>query len=114
MALVILLIFFVLTFTLLRPWLQGFLAGTPVSIMALIGMRLRRIDVQTVMRSLLLARHSSVQLSHHDLQRAYLRGVDLEKVTLAYIHASQRGLGETFEDLVNLELQGRLAEKLEV
>jgi uncharacterized protein YqfA (UPF0365 family) len=109
LALFVLLFVFVVTFSLLRPWMQGFLSGAPVSIIELIGMRLRRVDVQSVMRNLILARQSGVELTHVDLQRAFLRGVDLEKVTLAYIQAQKEGTGETFEDLVDARQRGRLS-----
>jgi uncharacterized protein YqfA (UPF0365 family) len=109
LALVFLLFVFVVTFSLLRPWMQGFLSGAPVSIIELIGMRLRRIDVQAVMRNLIVARQSGVDLKHIDLQRAWLRGVDLDKVTLAYIQAQKEGTGETFDDLVDARQRGRLS-----
>jgi len=89
--------------------MQGFLSGAPVSIIELIGMRLRRIDVQAVMRNLIVARQSGVDLKHIDLQRAWLRGVDLDKVTLAYIQAQKEGTGETFDDLVDARQRGRLS-----
>jgi hypothetical protein len=46
------------------------------------------------------------------MERAYLQGVDLEKVTLAYIRSKSENLGFTFEELVKAELDFRLREKL--
>lgn len=113
-AIVFALLAFMAMMMLFKPWLQGFLSGAPIPIFALIGMRLRRIDVSAVMRSLILAKQSGVELSHLDLQRAYLRGVDLEKITLAHIAAHKRRLGTSFEELVELELSDRLKDRLEV
>jgi uncharacterized protein YqfA (UPF0365 family) len=99
--------------SLFRPWLQAFMAGAQVSLIDILGMRFRRIDPQVVIRSLILARQSGVEVSSLDLQRAYLRGVDLEKVTLAHIQAQKRDLGTTFDELVELELHDRLAKLLQ-
>jgi uncharacterized protein YqfA (UPF0365 family) len=112
LALIVALFLFVLMLTLFRPWLQGLMSGAGVSVLELIGMRMRRINVPAVMSSLILAKQSGVELSHIDLQRADLRGVDLEKLTLAFIETHKQDLGVTFDDLVELELRGRLAEKL--
>jgi uncharacterized protein YqfA (UPF0365 family) len=112
LSLIFILLLFVAMLTLFRPWFQGLMAGAPVSVLELLGMRLRRINVPAVMRSLILARQSGVDVSHIDLQRAALRGVDLEKVTLSFIQAHRQNLGVTFEELVDVELRGRLAEKL--
>ena len=46
------------------------------------------------------------------LHSAYLQGVDLEKLTLAMIHAKKQGMETTFEELVAADLEDRLAEKL--
>lgn len=109
---VVVLTVFFLVLGLLRLWLQGILAGVNVPVIQLIAMKLRKIDAAQVMKCLILARHSGVTLSSDELQRAYLRGVDLEKLTLAHIEANKQQLGASFEELVESELQNRLAEKL--
>ena len=110
--LVMALLMFLAFTSLLRIWLQGILAGVRITIIDLLAMRLRRIDTHAVMKSLILATQSGVPISHVELQRAYLRGVDLEKITLAYLQAQKRSQGVTFEELVELDLQDRLAAKL--
>src|SRR5690349_21628681 len=111
-----LLAFFLVTFFLMLslfvPWLQGFLTGANVPLLALVGMKLRKTNVSQVMKYLILARQSGVPLTWRELERAYLRGVDLEKITLAHIESQKQQLGLSFEELVELELKDRLAEKL--
>ena len=46
------------------------------------------------------------------MEGAYLQGVDLEKITLALIHAKREGIEVTFQDLVQADLEDRLHEKL--
>lgn len=103
---------FVLFLGLLRPWLQAILSGAPISILDLVGMRLRRMDVNAVVRALIMARQTGVELTSRQVQRASLQGVDLDKITLAYIESQRRKMGTTFEELVELDLQDRLAELL--
>ena len=104
-------VFIAAAFT-LRPWLQAFLSGTPISVFQIIGMRFRKTNVNAVVRNLILAKQAGVSLSCVDLERAYLQGCDVEKLTLAMIEANKRGLDITFQDAVEADLHGRLQEKL--
>ena len=106
-----LVVFFVML-SLFVPWVQAFVSGAPVPLIALIGMKLRKIDVSLVLKCLILARQSGVPLTIYELQQAYLRGVDLEKLTLAHVESQKQQLGLSFEELVELDLKDRLAEKL--
>lgn len=112
LGLVVILAVLLLMLRLFRLWLQGVLAGVNLPVLQLIAMKLRKIDAACVMKCLILARHSGAELSSDELQRAYLRGVDLEKLTLAHIEATKQQLHTSFEELVECELQSRLAEKL--
>ncbi len=104
--------FAVIMLSAFRPWLQAFMSGTPVSVMDILGMRLRRTDVSQVVQTLIMARQAGIALQCQQVEKAYLQGVDLEKVTLAMIEAKKLRQDLTFEDLVDAELAGRLAEKL--
>ena len=96
----------------MAPWLQAVLSGAPVSVFSIIGMRLRRIPVRTVLRFLIMARQAGVSISCLEMESAYLQGVDLEKVTLAMIHAEREGKDMQFRELVEADLEDRLTEKL--
>ena len=84
----------------------------PVSVFSIIGMRLRRIPIGTVLRFLIMARHAGVDISCREMESACLQGVDREKVTLAMIHAKREGKDIPLQDLVEADLEDRLAEKL--
>lgn len=94
------------------PWLQAFLAGVPISLIQIVGMRLRKVDVRVVIRSLIMATQAGVPVPSIEMERAYLQGVDLEKITLALIHANREGKQVTFQELVEVDLEDRLHEKL--
>jgi uncharacterized protein YqfA (UPF0365 family) len=96
------------------PWMRAYMSGTPITIFDILGMRFRRIDVKAVLKALIMARQAGVALSCRQMQRAYLLGVDLEKLTLAMIHAKKEGMEVTFEELVESDLEDRLAEKLKL
>lgn len=93
-------------------WLQAFLTGVRLSSLDILGMRLRRTNVQAVVRQLIMARQAGAEVSPREMEAAYHQGVDLEKVTLAHIQATKDRLEFRFQNLVDAELQGRLAEKL--
>lgn len=94
------------------PWMQAFLSGVPVSVLELVGMRLRKTDAKAVVRFLIMARQAGVEISSREMESAYLAGVDLEKVTLAMIQANRQNQEVAFQELVDADLEGRLAEKL--
>lgn len=96
------------------PWLQAFMAGAPVSVLQIVGMRLRKVDVRVVIRSLIMATQAGVPVDSREMESAYLQGVDLEKITLAMIHAKREGMEVTFQDLVQADLDDRLHVKLGV
>ena len=47
------------------------------------------------------------------MEKAWVQGVDLEKVTLAIIQANRENMGITFQELVDAELENRLADMLD-
>ena len=94
------------------PWLQAFMAGVPISVIRIVGMRLRKVDVRVVIRSLIMVTQAGVPVSCTEMERAYLQGVDLEKITLAMIQANREGKKVAFQELVEADLENRLREKL--
>jgi uncharacterized protein YqfA (UPF0365 family) len=78
MMIFVMLVFMAFAFTFL-PWLQAYMSGTPVSVFSIIGMRLRRISVRTVVRFLIMARQAGVNISCHEMESAYCRVWTLRK-----------------------------------
>ena len=111
MLLFALAVFIVAAFT-FRLWLQAMMSGVPISVFQIIGMRFRKTNPNVVVRNLIAARQAGLSLSCVELERAYLQGCDVEKLTLAMIEANKRGMNITFQDAVDAELHGRLQEKM--
>lgn len=114
-AFVILILLFVQFFfflRILRLWLRAALAGTPVSLVTILSMRFRKTDARVIIDALIATNQAGCPVSCAELERAYLTGVDLDKVVLAYITAKKRDLDLSFEEVADADRESRLAEML--
>lgn len=107
------LICFVFYVKLASTWFRAMLAGTPVMIIDLIRMRLRGTDYKAVVAALIRARQGDVVVYPGEMERAWTLGVDLEKVTLALMQAKKRTMDVTFDEIVDAEVENRLARLLD-
>ncbi len=103
----------VLMIWMLRPWVKAFTSGTPISVFQIIGMRFRKVDLGLVLDQGIAANQAGFPVSWNDLESAYLQGVDLERLTTAYIAAQKRELGFTFQELVDADRDDRLEKLLQ-
>ncbi len=83
-----LLVFFAMMFA--RPWLQAFISGHPISMISIIGMRLRRISPSRIIPHGIAAAHAGYPIKWAELESACIQGVDMEKVVTAYLTAGKR------------------------
>jgi uncharacterized protein YqfA (UPF0365 family) len=111
-VLVICLCMFVVFASIFRIWLQAFMAGVHISLPEILGMKFRKVDPNTVVRTAIMVNQAGTPVPSVELERAYLQGVDIEKVALAFIDTQKRGKKVSFQDLVDAELHQRLEEKL--
>ena len=93
------------TLWLLLPAIRISRSGLPVTVGDAIGMRLRRVNIATVLGALRLAQEAQVEVPLPEIERAALRGVDPEKAMRAFIEARRRGMGASFDDVVRLEAE---------
>ena len=112
MIMIVFIAMFLVFATTFAPWLQAFMSGTPVSLFSIIGMRFRKVPVKTVVIHLIMAKQAGVSISCNEMETAYLQGVDIEKITLAMIHAHREGGQFTFQELVDADLADKLDEKV--
>lgn len=95
-----------------RPWIQAYTSGCPVSVLQILTMKMRRVDAQQVIRCAVLAKQAGCHVAWRDLESAFLQGVDLEKVTLAYVESRRSDKEWKSSDLVDAERRMRLADML--
>ena len=112
LLMVLLLLVALMAIAFFRPWLQALTSGCSVTVMQLLGMKMRRVDVQQVIRCAVLAKQAGYDVAWKDLESAYLQRVDLEKVTLAYVESRKNDKDWKFSDLVDAERRMRLEEML--
>lgn len=97
----------------LRPWLRATIAGAQFTVFEIIGMKLRGVDVDAIVAAMVMAQQYEVEVHQVDLQRAYKAGIDVEKLTFAWIAAQRRQMPITFEQLVVMYQEERLGDLLE-
>jgi uncharacterized protein YqfA (UPF0365 family) len=85
-------------------WFTAFLTGVPVKLSQIIGMRFRKVDPRTVVRTLIMTKQAGIELSCEELERAYLQGADLHRIAMALIRATREGRDFTFQELVDADL----------
>jgi uncharacterized protein YqfA (UPF0365 family) len=100
----------VLSLWALRSWLRATAAGTQLTIFEVIGMKLRRVDVDAVIGATLIAQQGEVDVHQVDLQRAYLAGLDIERVTFDYVQAKRNQPEVTFEQFISMARENQLGE----
>ncbi|NLC32699.1 MAG: flotillin-like protein FloA [Clostridiales bacterium] len=88
-------------------WIRARASGVPISILALIGMRLRRISPQLILDALITATKAGLDINVNQLERHFLAGGNIERVVKALISAQQAGIKLTFEQACAIDLAGR-------
>jgi len=91
-----------------RLWLQAFMSNAGVSILDLIGMRLRKVDATTVVLcKIQLVKSGLHDISTNDLESHYLAGGRVPNVTRAMIAAQRAVIDLDFKKACAIDLAGR-------
>jgi uncharacterized protein YqfA (UPF0365 family) len=88
-------------------WIRTIAAGVPLSMMALIRMRLIGIQPGVIVTNLVRARKAGLDLTVDQMQSHYLAGGNVEKVTLAMIAAQRAEIPLTWQRASAIDLAGR-------
>ena len=113
-VLLVLLALLLIFMSFFRHWMRAFLSGAPISLFQLLGMSMRKVNPAKVLPHGIAATQSGHPIGWVELERAYLQGTDLEKVTTACITSQEQGKGFTFQELVVADRESRLAEMLKL
>lgn len=91
-----------------RLWLQAFMSNAEVSILDLIGMRLRKVDATTVVLcKIQLVKSGLHDITTNDLESHYLAGGRVPNVTRAMIAAQRAVIDLDFKKACAIDLAGR-------
>ncbi len=88
-------------------WIRTIAAGVPLSITALIRMRLIGIKPGVIVTNLVRARKAGLPLTVDQMQSHYLAGGNVEAVTLAMIAAQRAQIPLVWERAAAIDLAGR-------
>ena len=108
---VLLLVLFIVVFPFLYffgIWLRALASRVPVSVLNLIGMKLRKIPPHLIVEALIRLRKAGLDyVSTDDLEAHYLAGGDILSVSNALIAANKAGIELIFKRAAAIDLAGR-------
>ena len=105
LAIVVISVF--LSFVPIGLWISALAAGVNISIFTLIGMRLRHVKPDRIVRPLIKVRKAGLNISINQLESHYLSGGRVDNVVDALIAAQRADMDLTFEKAAAIDLAGR-------
>jgi uncharacterized protein YqfA (UPF0365 family) len=105
--LIVVAVLILLNFVPIGLWISALAAGVQVSIVTLIGMRLRRVPPSRIIMPLIKALKAGIDVSIDKLEAHYLAGGNVDRVIDALIAAHRAEIALTFERAAAIDLAGR-------
>jgi len=106
-GLLIVFLFLLFSFIPIGLWISAAAAGVKVSILTLVGMRLRRVIPSRVINPLIKAEKAGLSLPINKLEAHYLAGGNVDRVVNALIAAQRADIALEFEKAAAIDLAGR-------
>ena len=97
----------ILSFVPVGLWISAIAAGVRVSIVTLIGMRLRRVPPSQIILPLIKAEKAGLETGIDKLEAHYLAGGNVDRVVDALVAAHRAQIHLTFERAAAIDLAGR-------
>lgn len=88
-------------------WISALAAGVRISIITLVGMRLRRVAPSKIVNPLIKANKAGLDLNVNNLEGHHLAGGNVDRVVNALIAAQRAGIDLGFERAAAIDLAGR-------
>ncbi len=88
-------------------WIQALTAGARVSLIQLVGMKLRRVDPRIIVTSRIQAVKAGIDISSDELETHYLAGGRVRSVVNALVAADRAKMNLSFDDACAIDLAGR-------
>jgi uncharacterized protein YqfA (UPF0365 family) len=99
--------FLVIFFSFVRLWIQCLLTGAKISILDLIGMKLRNVDYGMIVRQKIALVQAGVKVSTQDMEAHYLARGNVPKTAAAVIAAHKAGMDLPWARAAAIDLAGR-------
>ena len=91
----------------IKTWFIALVSGAHVSMTRLIGMKMRRIPVATIIDAYIMAKKAGIKVDVVSLETHHLAGGDVRKVINALISAHSAKIDLSLEDAKAIDLAGR-------
>lgn len=107
LGLILLLVIFFLILVPIRLWIAAIASGVKISIIQLIGMRLRRVAPIMIVLPMIKATKAGIPAQVNQLEAHYLAGGNVDNVINALIAAQRAEMALSFEMASAIDLAGR-------
>jgi uncharacterized protein YqfA (UPF0365 family) len=107
---VICIIFFIILFSKVIPipfWIAALLSGVRIGLFSLIGMRLRKVPPEVILRALIQAKKAGLNINSDALETHYLAKGNVIRVVNALIAAEKANIPLTLQKATAIDLAGR-------
>ena len=104
---VVLLLILFFYFIPVQLWITALASGVRVSLISLVGMRLRKIPPSLIVNTLINARKAGLDVNTDMLETHYLAGGNVKRVIDALIAADKAGIDLDFKLATAIDLAGR-------
>ena len=91
----------------MQTWFRALMSGAHISMMRLVGMKLRKVDYKKIVNQYILARKAGIKIYDSEIETHIMAGGDVEKVIDALIAAHSAKLNLTIEQAMAIDLAGR-------
>src|SRR5687768_8197856 len=106
-VLFVLLVVFGVLFQFLGLYVRALVSGARVSLLELIGMRLRKVNATVIVNSRIQAIRAGLQITQPEMESHMLAGGDVQRVIAAMIAASKANIDLTWRTATAIDLAGR-------
>jgi uncharacterized protein YqfA (UPF0365 family) len=105
--LIVVLAIFALIFQFLGLYIRALVSGARVSMLELIGMRLRRVNSNVIVNARIQAMRAGLQVSQAEMESHVLAGGDVQRVIAAMIAANKANIDLNWRVATAIDLAGR-------
>lgn len=90
----------------IKQWFIALVSGAHISMVRLIGMKLRKVDYRLIVNTYIMARKGGINISIVDLETHFMAGGNVDKIVKALIAANSASVDLTVELAKAIDLAG--------
>jgi uncharacterized protein YqfA (UPF0365 family) len=106
-VLIVFLVVFAILFQFMGLYVRALVSGARVSMMELLGMRLRKVNALVIVNSRIQAHRAGLQVTQTDMESHMLAGGNVQRVINAMIAASKANIELSWRTATAIDLAGR-------